>query len=282
MESNKIEIAGILGEKQFVQASYVLLDNEQIDISEKGLYILLCRYRYKGSSKSWPSLATLRRKTGLTEKTILKKIAMLEEVGLIKKINNVYNSKQNNTYIIYDPTIVFGTRQLNIKDLTEEELDTIEELGEELVVKKPDGTLVLCASEKNKFFLNLLYLTLDNYAKAILETNTFSDTELIIKEIRQFYERIASRPYIFFEEAINEGTEKISSEEYLEKIKDFNIDKVVETVRKVNQEGVPKQYKNMERNTYILNLLWAERINLSENIIKKVLEQNKQAIINVE
>lgn len=282
METNKIGVVGALGLNQFVPAPFILLDNEQIDISEKGLFILLCRYKNKLSSKCWPSLSTLKKKTGLTEKTILKKLAILEEVGLIKKKNNVYNSKQNNTYILYDPAIVFGYRQLNIKDLTEEEVDTLQEIGKEYVIEKPDGTIIVCHSEKNKFFLNLLYQVLDNYAKAILETNTYSDVEVIIQEIRFFYERIASLPVIFFNKAINEDTEKISSEEYLEKIRDFNIDKVVETVRRVNLEGVPKEYEDMDKNTYILNLLWAERLKLTGNILQKVIEQNKQVNLKTE
>ena len=143
METNKIGVVGALGLNQFVPAPFILLDNEQIDISEKGLFILLCRYKNKLSSKCWPSLSTLKKKTGLTEKTILKKLSILEEVGLIKKKNNVYNSKQNNTYILYDPAIVFGYRQLNIKDLTEEEVDTLQEIGKEYVIEKPDGTIIV-------------------------------------------------------------------------------------------------------------------------------------------
>ena len=76
--------------------------------------------------------------------------------------------------------------------------------------------------------------------------------------------------------------EKISSEEYLEKIRDFNIDKVVETVRKVNLEGVPKEFEDMDKNTYILNLLWAERLKLTGNILQKVIEQNKQVNLKTE
>ena len=67
METNKIGVVGALGLNQFVPAPFILLDNEQIDISEKGLFILLCRYKNKLSSKCWPSLSTLKKKTGLTE-----------------------------------------------------------------------------------------------------------------------------------------------------------------------------------------------------------------------
>lgn len=273
---SKVKVTGSIGISQFVPVSFCLIDNEVLGMAEKFLYVLLCRYKGKGTDKCWPSLTTLEKKTQWTKKTILKKIEILEDVGLIIKKNHIYEAKQNNTYILISPEIAFGIKQLHINDLTEEEAYTLNELGDELVIQKSDGTIVICSSEKNKIFLNMLYETLDNYASAIYNDNKFSEVKIIIDEITKFYENIASSPYVFLNKQIDNDTEKVSSEQVLEQLKEYNINDVVRIVRQVNIDGIPKEYETIGKNTYILNLLWGQREQLANSILKKILAVNKE------
>lgn len=105
----------------------------------------------------------------------------------------------------------------------------------------------------------MLYETLDNYASAIYNDNKFSEVKIIIDEITKFYENIASSPYVFLNKQIDNDTEKVSSEQVLEQLKEYNINDVVRIVRQVNIDGIPKEYETIGKNTYILNLLWGQR-----------------------
>ncbi len=277
-EDKKIGVIGSLGTRQFVPASYILIDNEQIGLDLKGLYILLCRFKNKNSrNKCWPSLSKIEKLSGWSTKTILKKLDLLEEFGLIKKISNIYNSKQNNEYILFDPEIVLGMRQLTVNDMTDDEREYLNSLDQNLIIRKADNSIVICATEKCKFFLQIFYKTLDRLADSLVKDLQFAETKVVIEEIQQFYESIATRPVVFLSKQVTEDTEKISSEEFLELLKTFNINDIIEIVREIDNEGVPSQFKEISKSSYILSILWARRKTLSSSIVDRVININKTA-----
>lgn len=280
MKEDNIEILG-LGSKQFLQVPYTLIDNEQIGVAEKGLYIILCRYKNKVTKKSYPSLSTLEKKTGMTKKTILAKIKLLEEIGLLKKINNQSETLQNNTYILFDPEVVFGYRQLKMTEMTDEELEALSSIDQKTIIQKNDKakTVIVCSSEKNAFFLRSFYNRLQIFAESLMKDTNYAMTSVIIGEIEKFYESIAMSKVIFLEDKVNEESSKVSSEDYLELIQYFNLDEVVDLVRQVEYNGIPDEYKMLGKYSYIMNRLWQQKMNLiqteySENV-KSILSRIK-------
>ena len=74
--------------------------------------------------------------------------------GLIKKISS-RNPKQNNQYVIYPVDVVLGGKQLSIQDLTEDEVEMLDEIPEGQIIKNDKtGKIMICASEK--FYLRAI------------------------------------------------------------------------------------------------------------------------------
>ena len=220
--SEKMEL-GQLGSDQWVSLDFILLDSELIGADEKILYAMLKRYKNRNSKYCYPSLATLEKKLNWTRKTLLKKIDNLVSVGLVKKISGK-SPKQNNRYILFPPTVVLGGKQLNIADLTDDEQDMMSDMDKNcLITDQEKGTCLICASEKLAFYLKAIYKRIELYANTIKDQNPdFFTTQVIIDELKRFYEGIASCPFVILDKRITDDCDRIDSEKYLEIVKDFN------------------------------------------------------------
>mgnify|MGYP001625126801 CR=1 FL=1 len=276
MSEEKIGVAQ-LGTEQFVALDFILLDSEIIGADEKILYAMLKRFKNRNSKFCYPSLHTLCVKLGWTKKTLLKKLDNLIDVGLIRKIAS-RSPKSNNQYILYPPQAVLGGKQLNISDLTEDERDVLAEIDAgQIIHNEKTGKIMICASEKLAFYMRQIYKRIEIYWNSIKNNESLEETEVIIEDIKRFYEGIASCPYVLLDKRITDSSEKIKSEDYLEKVKDFDFESIVEVVRSVKINGVPSEFKTMSESSYVLSYLWAKRdVFLKTTLINKIEETSKQ------
>ena len=65
----------------------------------------------------------------------------------------------------------------------------------------------------------------------------------------------------------------MSSEDYLEQVSKFDFESIVEIVRKVKEEGIPKQFENVSEQIYILSYLWAKRSVILSNALAIKIEE---------
>lgn len=275
---------GRVGQEQFVVAEYRLLDSELIGSDEKILYLMLLRFKNKSQAYCYPSLQTLEDRLGWSRKTLLLKLNNLIEVGLIKKISS-RNPKQNNQYVIYPVDVVLGGKQLSIQDLTEDEVEMLDEIPEGQIIKNDKtGKIMICASEKLAFYLRAIQRRIDNFAETIKGSASFEETSLVIETIQRFYEGIASCPIVRLDKRITDDCDKMSSEDYLEQVSKFDFESIVEIVRKVKEEGIPKQFENVNEQIYILSYLWAKRSVILSNAlairIEEVAKSVKPEVVN--
>lgn len=264
---------GQVGSEQFVIAEHRLLDSDLLGSDEKILYLMLKRFKNKSAKYCYPSLLSLENKLGWSRKTLLKKIDNLVEVGLVKKISSK-NPKQNNQYIIYPVDVVLGGKQLKVDDLTEDEIEMLDEIPDGQIIKnEKTGKIMICASEKLAFYLRAIQRRIDNFAETIKGSATFEETSLIIETIQRFYEGIASCPIVRLDKRITDDCDKMSSEEYLEQVSKFDFESIVEIVKKVKEEGIPKQFENMSEQIYILSYLWVKRELILSNALALKIEE---------
>lgn len=271
MEDNKI-VVGEIGTDQFVTAEFKLLDSEIIGADEKILYIMLRRFKNKNSRYCYPSLLTLENRLGWSRKTLLNKISNLCDVGLIKKFSSS-SPKQNNKYLIFPVDVVLGGKKLDIDSLTEDEQEMLEDIDEGQIIRdEKTKKMMICASEKLAFYLKQIYRRIDLYAESIKDSASFIETQVIIDDIKRFYEGIASCPFIILDKRITDDCDKIESEKYLETVKDFDFESIVEIVRKVKEEGKPDEFKNCSTNLYIISYLWSKRAIIIQNSLARKIE----------
>ena len=279
MENDKIGI-GEIGRDQFVTADFRLLDSELIGSDEKILYLMLKRFKNRTQGYCYPSLQTLENKLNWSRKTLLKKIDNLCDVGLIKKISS-NSPKQNNKYIIFPTEVVLGGKQLDINSLTEDEQEMLGEVQEgQLIKNEKTGKIMFCASEKLAFYLKVIYRRIEIYAETIKNSSTYEETQVIIEDIKRFYEGIASCPFVILDKRITDDCEKIDSEKYLETVKDFDFESIVEIVRKVKLEGLPPEFEKCSTNLYILSYLWAKKKVILENAIARKIDETSKNVTN--
>ncbi len=264
---------GQVGSEQFVVAEHRLLDSELLDSDEKILYLMLKRFKNKSMQYCYPSLKSLEAKLGWSRKTLLKKIEGLVEVGLIKKISS-NSPKQNNKYVIYPVDVTLGGKQLSVDDLTEDEQEMLEDIPDSQIIKNnKTGKIMICASEKLAFYLRTIYKRIDIFAETIVNSASFAETKVIVEDIQRFYESIASCPIVKLDKRITEDCEKMSSEEYLAQVSQFDFESIVEIVRKVKDEGIPKEFENMSEQIYILSYLWAKKTLIISNTLAYKIEE---------
>ena len=269
---------GRVGQEQFVVAEYRLLDSELIGSDEKILYLMLLRFKNKSQAYCYPSLQTLEDRLGWSRKTLLLKLNNLIEVGLIKKISS-RNPKQNNQYVIYPVDVVLGGKQLSIQDLTEDEVEMLDEMPEGQIIKnEKTGKIMICASEKLAFYLRAIQRRIENFAETIKGSASFEETSLVIETIQRFYEGIASCPIVRLDKRITDDCDKMSSEDYLEQVSKFDFESIVEIVRKVKEEGIPKQFENVSEQIYILSYLWAKRSVILSNALAIRIEEVAKSV----
>lgn len=263
---------GSVASEQFVVAEHRLLDSELIGADEKILYLILKRFKNSNAKYCYPSLLALESRTGWSRKTLLKKLDNLVEIGLIKKISSK-SPKLNNQYVIYPVDVALGGKQLNIDDLTEEEQEMLEEISEDQIIRDTKrNKIMICASEKLAFYLRVIYKRINTFAESIIGTATFEETKVIVEDIQRFYESIASCPIIRLDKRITDNCEKMNSEAYLETVSKFDFESIVEIVRKVKEEGVPKEFENLSEQIYILSYLWAKREYIISNALALKIE----------
>lgn len=267
MENEDKLVIGQVGSEQFVIAEYRLLDSEMLGSDEKILYLMLKRFKNKNAKYCYPSLMTLENKLNWSRKTLLKKLDNLVEVGLIKKISSK-SPKQNNQYIIYPVDVALGGKQLSVADLTNDEIEMLEDIPDSQIIKnEKTGKIMICASEKLAFYLRTIYKRINTFAESIIGSASFSETQVIVEDIQRFYESIASCPIVKLDKRIAEDCEKMSSEVYLETVSKFDFESIVEIVRKVKDEGIPAEFENMSEQSYILSYLWNKRELIFKNAL---------------
>ena len=116
-------------EKNFTQ-----IPNDAFRIIANGncfiVYCYLCRNYNTEYEYAFPSLKAIEKSTGLTKKTIIKCLTILEEeLNLIKKIKFTDKTGKyaNNCYKVYFPVIEEEKEIIEVPQLNEEQLKEIEE-----------------------------------------------------------------------------------------------------------------------------------------------------------
>ena len=132
---------------------------------------------------------------------------------------------------------------------------------------------MICASEKLAFYLRTIYKRIDIFAETIVNSASFAETKVIVEDIQRFYESIASCPIVKLDKRITEDCEKMSSEEYLAQVSQFDFESIVEIVRKVKDEGIPEEFENMSEQIYILSYLWAKKTLIISNTLAYKIEE---------
>lgn len=86
-----------------------IIDNEELTIYEKMIYMVLARHANEGSS-CFPSHKTIAKKAGCSERQVRNVIPKLEEKGLVKKVARKRKGSKENDNNIY---FVLSCKNLN-------------------------------------------------------------------------------------------------------------------------------------------------------------------------
>lgn len=101
----------------FVILPHNFIKWEMLNWNEKDIYIILLMYA-DSEQKCFPSINTLCRVSGKSNKTVIKALKGLEEKHLLKKENRITkNGKSSNLYILYDFESVWEAE--NIEQISE-------------------------------------------------------------------------------------------------------------------------------------------------------------------
>jgi len=77
----------------FIQVEHALIDRDDIDVFEMGVYMVLCRYENRKKGTAFPSASTIAKKLGVSVRKVQYTVTKLVEKGLITKrtVNNNLN-----------------------------------------------------------------------------------------------------------------------------------------------------------------------------------------------
>ena len=83
-----------------------------VGIGPTSLYIHLLKYCYKDKNLAWPTLKTLSKKMGVTERSIIKYRKILVQYGLIQNIFRRKYTSRNNIYQLVKDKELFNAKSL--------------------------------------------------------------------------------------------------------------------------------------------------------------------------
>ena len=260
-ENEKFIVQSAIPERLYVKIYHDFLDSELIGGKEKLIFILLKRYLNFKEDKSgisgsvYPTLSTLSKQSGMTEKTVREIIKQLERKGLIEIKQRGLTFP--NIYILKDFSAIWKSKTVQEAEAAIEEQDDLAAI-ERLKAK---GYIVTAPVEKPE--------------NKKIEHETISPTKAIVESSPNFFNSVNNNDTVNIEKSQEKKHPKINIRNY------FDFDALIlDTKSEAKKElievviGVLDKTINTTSETVVIS---GQKIN-SEAVRSRLMKLSKEAI----
>lgn len=128
-------------QRLFTMVYYDFLESKLLNYYEKMIFIMLKKHAGKDTQKSYPSLATLSKETGISKRKVQNCLKHMKELGVIeiqrRKTEN--GDPDSNLYIVHDYRSMWTTKE-NEKDLADASTTKHQQSPQNSNISKPNNT----------------------------------------------------------------------------------------------------------------------------------------------